>query len=230
MTSAKYLARWEVEDVSGAVVVIDVIRAFTTAAYAFGAGARQIRLVGTVDEALAVKRAERGIVAIGEEHGRRPPGFDLSNSPVAVAAANLSGRTLVQRTSAGTQGVLAARSATRLWCASLVCATATARAVGEADLGAPVYVITGRFPDASDSSGADDLLAAQYIEDLRSGRRPDRAATAGAVAATEEASRTLALGGGDSHPDDIAYSVDIDRFDFAMEVHREGDALWLRSS
>ena len=41
-TSSRQLARWELEDVGGAVVVVDVIRAFTTAAYAFGAGARRI--------------------------------------------------------------------------------------------------------------------------------------------------------------------------------------------
>jgi 2-phosphosulfolactate phosphatase len=37
------------------VVVIDVIRAFTTAAFAFAAGARDIIPVSTVDEALALR-------------------------------------------------------------------------------------------------------------------------------------------------------------------------------
>jgi phosphosulfolactate phosphohydrolase-like enzyme len=46
-----------------------------------------------------------------------------------TGAVDLDGRDLVQRTSAGTRGVIAARSATRLWCASLVCASATAAAV-----------------------------------------------------------------------------------------------------
>jgi phosphosulfolactate phosphohydrolase-like enzyme len=41
--------RWELEGLAGPVVVIDVIRAFTTAAYAFGAGAEAIYLVGSVD-------------------------------------------------------------------------------------------------------------------------------------------------------------------------------------
>ena len=116
MLEARFLPRWEVGDVTGAVVAVDVIRAFTTAAYAFAAAARHIYLVDSVDEALAVKRAEPDVVLMGEDHGRRPPGFDFSNSPVAIAGADLSGRVLVQRTSAGTRGVVAARSATRLWC------------------------------------------------------------------------------------------------------------------
>jgi len=38
---------------TGVVVVIDVMRAFTTAAYAFEAGIGEIELVSTVEEALA---------------------------------------------------------------------------------------------------------------------------------------------------------------------------------
>ena len=132
---------------SGAVVAVDVIRAFTTAAYAFGAGARHIFLVDSVDEALALKQADPDVLLMGEDRGRRPAGFDFSNSPVAVADADLEGRVLVQRTSAGTRGVVAARSATRLWCASLVCASATAAAVRASGLGSPTYVITGNFED-----------------------------------------------------------------------------------
>ena len=69
------------------MVVIDVLRAFTTAAYAFAAGARRIWLVETVEEALAVKAARPGTLAMGENRGRWVEGFDFSNSPVGVAAA-----------------------------------------------------------------------------------------------------------------------------------------------
>ncbi len=50
-----------VGDVTGAVVAIDVLRAFTTAAYAFDAGAAEIWLVAGVDEArsLAEELVER---------------------------------------------------------------------------------------------------------------------------------------------------------------------------
>ncbi len=146
--AVRFLPRWEVADVTGAVVAVDVIQAFTTAAYAFAAGARHIYLVDSVAEALAMKDADRNLLVMGEHHGRRFAGFDFSNSPVAIAAADLDGRDLVQRTSAGTRGVIAARSATRLWCASLVCASATAAAVRESGLGDPTYLITGNFEDA----------------------------------------------------------------------------------
>ena len=227
MSEARFLPRWQVAEVTGAVVAVDVIRAFTTAAYAFAAGARHIYLVDSVAEALALKHAQPEVVVMGEDRGRRPDGFDLANSPVAVAAADLDGRVLVQRTSAGTRGVVAARSATRLWCASLVCASATAAAVGSSGLGAPTYVITGDFEDDPEMNGFDDLATARLIERARLGCDLDAARTAELVAASDEATRTLTLGHGHVDPDDIACATRVDAFDFAMEVQRVGDRLRL---
>ena len=214
----RQVLRWELDGVDGAVVVIDVIRAFTTAAYAFGAGATAIYLVATVDEALEFKAAHRDALAMGEDHGRRPEGFDFPNSPVAVSRADLDGRTMVQRTSAGTQGIVGAVDATRLWAASLVCASATARAVEESGLGEPSYVITGCSPDRPDDTGDDDRLTADLIERARTGRPLDAHDTSQRLLDTMEASRTLALGADHCDPQDIQFASHVDRFDFAMEV------------
>ena len=227
MTIARFLPRWEVADVEGAVVAVDVIRAFTTAAYAFASGARHIYLVDSIDEALTAKAADPDVLAMGEDRGRRPPGFDLSNSPVEVATADLDGRVLVQRTSAGTRGVVAARSATRLWCASLVCASATAAAVRSSGLGAPTYVITGNFVDDPDMDGGDDLATAELIERARLGEDLDAERTSQLVASSDDVRRTLAVRYGYFHPQDIAYATRVDLFDFAMEVQRVGDRLRL---
>jgi 2-phosphosulfolactate phosphatase len=213
-------ARWELDDISGVVVAIDVLRAFTCAAYAFAAGASSILLVADVHEAISLSRSIPGSLTMGEDYGRRPDGFDLSNSPVAVSHADIAGRVVVQRTSAGTQGVIAAKGADRVFAASLVCASATARAIEICGLGPPVYVITGRFPDSLDG-GDDDLIAARFIEDVLVGNRVDMGATASAVASSAEAARTLALGGDDAHPDDVALATAVDLFDFAMEAVRD---------
>lgn len=223
---ARHLARWELAGVDGAVVVVDVIRAFSTAAYAFGAGATEIFLVGTVDEALAFKTENPGSLAMGEERGLRPEGFDFPNSPAMVRDADLEGRTLVQRTSAGTQGVVRAVEATRLWAASLVVASATARAVVDAGLGDPAYVITGKFEDRP-GGGEDDTLTADLIERARVGRRLDAAATSAALLATDEAERTLAHGAEHVDPRDIELAAAVDAFDFAMEVERTDRGLRL---
>jgi 2-phosphosulfolactate phosphatase len=216
------MTRWEVADVVGAVVAVDVIRAFTTAAYAFAAGARHIFLVDSVADALSFKQANPAALLMGEDHGRRPPGFDFSNSPVAIAAADIDGRILVQRTTAGTRGVVAARSATRLWCASLVCASATAAAVNGSGLGAPTYVITGNFEGNPEMNGADDFATAKLIDRARVGEDLDARRTSRFVMNSHEAKRTLTLGDGHVDPDDIEYATRVDAFDFAMEVQRIG--------
>jgi 2-phosphosulfolactate phosphatase len=194
VTGARFLPSWEVSELTGAVVAVDVLRAFTTAAYAFAAGARDIFLVDSVAEALEFKGNNPGVLAMGEDHGHRPDGFDFSNSPVEIAAADVADRVIVQRTSAGTRGVVAARSATRLWCASLVCASATAAAINSSGLPEPTYVITGRFDDVPDATGDDDYATAAFIEQTRIGAEPDAALAAHAVATSREAKHTLSLG------------------------------------
>jgi 2-phosphosulfolactate phosphatase len=217
--AARFVATAEAHLATGAVVGIDVLRAFSTAAYALSNGAREIYLVGGVAEAIAFKADHPGTLAMGEEHGRRPAGFDFANSPVELGSADVAGRTIVQRTSAGTQGVVAALAAERLWCAALVTASATARAVVAAGLGPPTYVITG-WGSGSPGGGEDDLATAELIERARLGQPLDAAATAARVAASDEAIRTLSIGAGHVHPEDVARSVAVDAFGFAMEVAR----------
>ena len=122
---------------------------------------------------------------------------------------------------------MAARSATRLWCASLVCASATAAAVRASGLGAPTYVITGWFPGEMPGSGADDLATAELIERARRAEPIEADSTAHVVATSEEAARTLAIGPGHVQPEDIARAVAVDAFDFAMEVTRDPRGLRL---
>jgi phosphosulfolactate phosphohydrolase-like enzyme len=96
-------------------------------------------------------------------------------------------------------------------------------------LGPPTYVITGNFEDRLDMNGADDLATAQLIERARLGEELDATRTAAFVADSDEAARTLSLGDGDAHRDDITYATRVDAFDFAMEVTRVGDRLRLEA-
>src|SRR5882762_5008906 len=66
---------------SGAVAVIDTFRAFTTAAVALANGASRIIMVGTVEEALALRAAESGAICMGEVGAEATVRALLSNSP-----------------------------------------------------------------------------------------------------------------------------------------------------
>ena len=77
------------QDVTGTVVVIDVLRAFTTAAYAFSAGASSISLVSTVEHAFALKERYSEALLMGEDQGLPIDGFDDGNSPGQFTTENL---------------------------------------------------------------------------------------------------------------------------------------------
>ena len=95
------------ENATGMVVVIDVLRAFSTAAYAFYHGVQDIRMVSTIEEAISLKEKNPGFLVMGEMDGLPIPGFDFGNSPPQFEKLNLDGKHLIHRTTSGTQGVYA---------------------------------------------------------------------------------------------------------------------------
>lgn len=221
----------EVAGVTGAVVVVDVLRAFTTAAYAFAGGAEAIYLTADIGEALRFKQENPASLAMGEEDRLRPPGFDFSNSPAEIQKADLRGLTLIQRTSAGTRGVVAAApTASRLWASSLVCASATAAAVTESRLGQPTYVITGCTSEDPDITGHDDRETASLIERARLEQPLEVASTVEALRKTWEVKKLLTLSKEHADPADIELAAEVDRFDFAMEVVEDERGLRLVTS
>ena len=117
------------EHATGAVAIIDVFRAFTTAAVAFANGASRIIMVSSVDEALSLRGSGLVQVCIGEVGGRAPSGFDFGNSPFEISDVDFRGKAIAQRTGAGTQGIVAAQRADYLYAASLVTAKASARSL-----------------------------------------------------------------------------------------------------
>ena len=205
-----------VEGVAGAsqahdaVVVVDVMRAFTTAAYAFAAGLTEIDLVETVDEALA-----RPGFRMGEVGGRLIPGFDHNNSPSQLAGRRLDGQRGVLRTGSGTRCVTAALNAAEVWLGSLVVASATVRAL--ARLSAVTFVVSGAPDEGEEDLACAELMAAR----LQAASHPlDRVISA--VRTSRAAARHRA-GDRDFPLEDIECAVAIDAFDFAMKAERRGE-------
>jgi 2-phosphosulfolactate phosphatase len=185
---------------TGAVVVIDVLRAFTTAAFAFAAGIEEIEIVATVGEALA-----RPGFRMGEVDGKLIPGFDHNNSPAGLVGRRLSGRAIL-RTGAGAQCAVAARNAETLWLAALVNASATAGAIrGDATL-----VVSGA-PD----EGEEDRACALVIEAILRGDPPP---IGEAIRMVRESRAARRHDGSDPDrpPADLDLACDADRFPFVM--------------
>jgi 2-phosphosulfolactate phosphatase len=211
--------------VKSAVVVIDVLRAFSTAAYAFGAGAESITLVSDVREALELRSAMPGSLVMGEVGGIKVEAFDFGNSPAEFLNINLSGKALIQRTSAGTQGIVRARQAKTLLAASLCCAGATARYIRRVAPASIAFVITGAGPG---EDGDEDLACAHYLEALLSGEPVTSEAYLQRVLQSPAGSIFTDPEQPDFTPLDLELCMQVDRFDFAMYVERANGRLVMR--
>lgn len=210
--------------VAGTVVVIDVLRAFTTAAFAFLAGARDILLVSTVAEALALQARFPGALTMGEVDALPIPEFDHSNSPTEIARLDLRGRRLIQRTSAGTQGVVRSVRAETILCAAFTGAGATARWLARQNPEVVTFVITGIYPDRN---GDEDRACADYIAALLRGERPDPAPYLQRVR-DSDTGRWFSDPARPAFPEeDLERALALDRLDRALLVARRGDLLAL---
>jgi 2-phosphosulfolactate phosphatase len=209
---------------TGIVIVIDVLRAFSTAAYAFSRGAKEIMLVSTVEQALLLKSQIPNAKAMGEVGGLPPPGFDFGNSPTHISEQDLSDITLIQRTGAGTQGAVRSQKAEVMLAASFVVADSTVRYVSK--LGAPevTFVITGK----SFSGGDEDIACAEYLEQLMQGKQPDTKPLIQRVFESRDALQHLDPAQTGFPLSDLDYCTQIDKFDFAMPISREDGKLIMR--
>ncbi len=219
-------------EASGAVVVIDVLRAFSTAVYAFAAGAGEILLTHSVEGALALRQRFPDALIMGEVGGLAVEGFDFSNSPAQLAGSDLRGRRLIQRTSSGTQGMVLSRGAEILFGASFVCARATARSILREAPRQVTFVITGapanqRFDGAPIFSGEEDAACADYLEMLLRGKDPAPEPFLQRVLRSSTAMKFVGSQRPDFSEADLEYCTALDRFDFAMRARREDDLLIL---
>jgi len=198
----------------GLTVVIDVFRAFSTAAWAFHRGARDVVLVAGVDDAFALRQRWPDALIMGEVHGRRVDGFDFGNSTTAIARADLTGRRLIQRTSAGTQGVVAAAGADAILLGSFVCAAAIVRYVAQMNPSLVSLVAMGmraERPAPEDEACAELLAARLEGHPIDVAKLLDELVHGGAGARFEEDSE-------DFPRTDIEHCLALDTFDFVMRV------------
>jgi 2-phosphosulfolactate phosphatase len=205
-------------EATGLVVVIDVIRAFTNAAFAFSRGAKEIYPVSKVKEALQLKAQIPNSLACGEEGGLPPEGFDFGNSPTQTSTLDLSGCVIVQRTGAGTQGIVRTVNAEHVLAASLVVASATVGHIRKLGTDHVTFVVTGQFEVGR---GDEDLACAEYLEALLRGQNPDTAACIDRVYKSRDALLHLDPNLPAFPRSDLDHCINIDAFDFAMSVTRE---------
>lgn len=210
-------------EAEGVVVIIDVLRAFTSAAMMLHLGVEKIILLTDPEEVLAIAR-EREFIAAGEVGGRKIEGFDLGNSPSQIleaGAAFFLGRTVAFRTTAGVKGAVAAsEGADKLILGSFVTAKAISRFILE-DSPPPGIVTLVAMGNGEATSTPDDEACGDYIEHLLTGKPYDH------LQAIQDSFRheftKIYIQGNREHfpPLDITYCFQRNIFDFVLVAERE---------
>src|SRR5690349_11122314 len=165
------------KQIQGLPIIIDVLRAFTTSAVLFSRGIESLILVSTAEEAFAL-RDQYGYLLEGENNGIKIEGFDFGNSPtelLQLLPERLYGKTVVLRTSAGTQGVVAAiRQSQRVILGSFVMAKAIAVYVHHQNPDTVSIVAMGQ---RLLETAPEDEACADYLEHLLADKPYDHFAT-----------------------------------------------------
>ena len=133
---------------------------------------------------------------------------------------------LIQRTTSGTQGVVRSTQASTILTSSLVCAGATVRFLQAQNPVSITFVITGHRPGGW---GDEDAACADYIEALLNGHQPDPEPFFERVRQSPPGQKFSDPEQLDFKAADLKFSLQLDRFDYAMLVNRDEDLLVMKT-
>lgn len=154
----------------GLAVIIDVFRAFSVDAYVLRNGAEKIIPVGQLETAYQLKEENPDFILMGERKEKIMPGFDYGNSPTHIEEVDFTGKTVVQTTSAGTQGIDNARGADEIITGSFVNAGAIIKYIKEKQ---PSQVSLVAMGYNGNQETDEDRFCAEYIKAAITGEQAD---------------------------------------------------------
>lgn len=204
---------------TGVTVIIDVFRAFSVEAYLMNSNVEKIIPVGDMQIAYDYKKKDPKVILVGERHGKILPGFDFGNSPAQLEGVDLTGKTVVHTTSAGTQGIANAKNADVILTGSLVNAKAVAR-----------YILQNGYDDVSlvcmgleaMAPTEEDTLCAEYIKSILEGNPIELKDEINNLKFTSGA-KFFDLSQQDVFPKrDFYLCTDVDKFDFVLRLGSDG--------
>ena len=213
------------EEAQGTTIIIDVFRAFTTAAIAFDRGAKEIVLFADPNDALDLHRKGVGDYLMGEVSGKKPDGFHFGNSPHEISDVDMTGKTLIQSTRAGTVGVEAATNAAEVFLGSFVVAQATVDAIRKES---PSLVSIIAMGDQGVVRADEDEQCGIYLRNIMEERKPDFNAVKSLIMTGGATQKFFDTEQPQYHPEDVTLALQADRYSFAMKISREDGLLVAR--
>ncbi len=202
------------QQATGHTVIIDVLRAFSVACYAFAGGASRVFPVGSIADAWALKERLPDALLVGERGGIKLPGFDFGNSPTEIVSAEIHGKAIIHTTSQGTQGIVNAAQSQRLFTGSFVNADAMVRLLTAENSAEVSLVAMG----SNGKSAIEDVTCAHYIRDRLQGATPDFADMRQRILSSHRAVAFLDESRPDFPATDLDYCLQVGRFDFVLEA------------
>ena len=204
----------------GLAVIIDVFRAFSVECYAYDAGAVQIIATSEVEEAFRLRKHYSNSVLVGERDEKKIPGFDIGNSPTEILKTDLSGKTIIHTTTAGTQGLINACNADIIITGSFVNAGAVVSYIRRMD---PEVVYLVAMGYRATVTSEEDILCAELIKERLEGGFSINDKTISALKNTS-GKRFFSNDNIDfSPPTDFFLCTMTDRFSFVLEALRRPD-------
>lgn len=204
----------------GLTVIIDVFRAYTTAAYLFANQAENIFIVSKVETARKLKEKLETPVLIGERNGIKIEGFNFNNSPYFISQHNFSSKDVILSTSAGTKGIIAAENTAEIITGSFVNIAAAAAYIKKEK---PELVSLIAMGNNGVKDADEDNLYARELEKILKG---------GDSLTEAEIKKRLRSPAGDrffaeeTQPEmprqDFDYSLKINKFDFVIKADKAG--------
>ena len=185
----------------------------------FKEGAK-IVLVDDLNTALSYREKGIGDYCIGERGGDRPPDFDYGNSPSEILGVRFDGKTLVQTTSNGTRGILAATNAQKIYAGSFVTAEGIVKAIEKSTEPEVSLVAMGNGNDRAD----EDEICALYLRSRLLGLKPDTEAVKRVIH-----TMSARIDGKTISPDDFDCCMGIGVYPFAIRVTRESN-FWVATT
>ena len=199
-----------------AIVVVDVIRATTTATTAVSLG-RQVFPAQTTDEAFRIASTLKEPLFVGELGGNMPVGFDLTNSPARIVERTDVHRPMVLVSSSGTQLLLNAVGAEAVYVACFRNFSAVARHLAGrhrriAILGAGTRNQFRREDQMGCAWVAEQLVASGYVPETKatshyisrwSGKSPEEVRSGRSAAYLRQSGQEVDLEFVLSHIDDL---------------------------
>lgn len=204
----------------GLTIVIDVLRAFTTACFVIGNNAKEIIAIANLKLAYQLKQQHPDWLLIGERMGVKQAGFDFGNSALEIESISFKNKTVILTTSLGTQAINLVSQASEIITGAFV------------NVQAVINYITKKCPQqvflvCTDAEFKDDedIMLAKYIKGQLINNPLDFNQIKNHLQNHPQLKQFLSHPLSPTYPQDFCLALELDRFNFVLKAEKNIDNL-----